>query len=230
MQVEFILLGASPLLHHSPIMVDPEFHINRKIKAITCKKKKTDEDHKLIEELEWHGGLYTAMVDGRMCVTQPCSKVRKCLIGAARISKQGKQVERAINMTGLNAPLLYDGSDKVKDFDAEIVRLFNDKSFHSRLSVVIGGKRVMRIRPQFCQWALVVEAEYFPDSGLNFDELQRIVKLAGKTEGIGDNRVNGYGRFRGHVREVTARTVPIRLSLSAVSDFFDSLEEKEDAA
>jgi len=39
-------------------------------------------------------------------------------------------------------------------------------------------------------------------AGLNFDELQRIVELAGVVEGIGDNRVNGYGRYSAVVKEV----------------------------
>ena len=50
--------GTSPLLMHNPRMVDPEFDLNRQIKALTAKRKKTDEDLKNIEALEWHGGLY----------------------------------------------------------------------------------------------------------------------------------------------------------------------------
>ena len=44
--------GTSPLLMHNPRMVDPEFDLNRQIKALTAKRKKTDEDLKNIEALE----------------------------------------------------------------------------------------------------------------------------------------------------------------------------------
>lgn len=189
MDVTFTLKGASPILHHNPRMVDPEFELNRQIKALTSKRKKTDEDIRQIEKLEWYGGIYTE--DG--VVVQPTSKLRKCLINTARITKQGKMVERAISFSTLNTPLIYDGP---KDID----ELYANPKFSSRLSVGIGNKRVMRVRPQFSPWAMTVRGLFVEDAGLNLDELERLVELAGLVEGIGDNRVNGYGRFVGSVK------------------------------
>lgn len=188
MQIRIELAGTSPLLCHNPRMVDPEFELNRQIKALASKRKKSDEDLRAIEKLEWHGGLYT---EGDQIV-QPTSKVRKCLINAGKISKLGKMVERAITFNSLNTPLLYEGP---KTIDA----LYADKRFHSRLSVGIGNKRVMRVRPQFYPWKLIVDGLFVEDAGLNLDDLMRLVDLAGVVEGIGDNRVNGYGRFTGKV-------------------------------
>lgn len=189
MQIEINVTGTSPLLMHNPRMVDPEFELNREIKAITAKRKKTDEDLRQIERLEWYGGLYD--VDG--VVVQQSSKLRKCLINTARISKAGKMLERALSFESLYVPLAYDGP---RDIDA----IFADKRYHSRLSVGVGGKRVMRVRPQFFPWAMTVSGLFVEDAGLNFEDFQRIVELAGIVEGIGDNRVNGYGRFVATVR------------------------------
>jgi hypothetical protein len=174
-------------------MVDPEFDLNRQIKAITAKRKKTDEDLRLIERLEWYGGLYTG-TNGKAgpVVVQPTSKVRKCLINAARIFKQGKNVERALSFAELEIPLLHEGSK-------DIEKLFADNNFHSRMPVVVGGKRIMRVRPRFFPWAMSLSGLFIEDAGLNFEDLARIVEMAGVTEGIGDNRVNGYGRFTGKV-------------------------------
>lgn len=191
MRVRITLEGTSPLLMHNPQMVDPEFELNRQIKALTGKRNKTDEDLRQIERLEWFGGLYVE----NGTVVQPTSKVRKCLINTARISKQGKMVERALSFSALNIPLRYDGPK-----DIEI--LAKDERYASRLSVGIGPKRVMRVRPQFFPWGLVVEGLFVEDAGLNFDALKAIVELAGLVEGIGDNRVNGYGRFVGTVVEL----------------------------
>ncbi|MCJ7642387.1 MAG: hypothetical protein MUO29_10895, partial [Desulfobacterales bacterium] len=91
--------GTTPLLHHNPRMVDPNYEINRQIKALTAKRKKTDEDLRQIGELEWVGGLYTEVIDGKMVVTQPTSKLRKCFVNAAKITKQGKSLERAISFS-----------------------------------------------------------------------------------------------------------------------------------
>jgi hypothetical protein len=193
MYVRITLKGVSPLLMHNPRMVDPEFEINRALKALTGKRKKTDEDLKQIGRLEWFGGIYTmTTADGVPVVSQPSSKVRKCLVETGRISKQGKQVERALSFLDLDVPLIYDGPRDLEE-------IFQDSQFISRLSVGVMGKRVMRVRPQFFPWALDMKGLFIEDAGLNFEDLERIVELAGAVGGIGDNRVNGYGRFIGKV-------------------------------
>lgn len=192
MHIIITLTGTSPLLMHNPRMVDPDFDLNRQIKAITSKRKKTDDDLRQIEKLEWYGGLYTMQTNGGFVVSQPTAKIRKCLVNTARISKQGRMVERALSFAELDIPLRFDGP---KDVD----EIFADARFHSRLSVGVGNKRVMRVRPKFFPWSLSVSGLFVEDAGLNFDELERIVELAGLVEGIGDNRVNGYGRFVGKV-------------------------------
>jgi hypothetical protein len=169
-------------------MVDPEYELARLIAELTKKRKKTDADRALIAQYEWYGGLY----DEGGIVVQPTSKVRKCLINTAKISKSGKMMERSLAFDALNVPLIYDGP---RDIDS----LFADPRFHSRLSVGIGNKRVMRTRPKFYPWALQVSGLFVEDAGLNPDEFIRIVELAGIVEGIGDNRVNGYGRFEAKV-------------------------------
>ena len=191
MKIVIELTGTTPVLCHNPRMVDPEFDLNRQIKAITAKRKKTDEDNKQIEKLEWFGGLY----EENGIVVQPTSKVRKCIVNTAKISKMGTAVTRALSFGALNVPLIHDGAKKIDD-------LFEDKRFHSRLSVGISGKRVMRVRPSFFPWALRVSGLFVEDAGLNFDDFARIVELAGIVEGIGDNRVNGYGRFTAAIKEV----------------------------
>ena len=194
MKITITLKGTSPLLMHNPRMVDTEYDLNRQIKAITGKNKKTDEDHRMIARLEWYGGLYTGIdAKGATIITQPTSKVRKCIINTARISKMGKMVERALSFSELDVPLIYDGPT---DIDA----VFADERFTSRLSVGVKGSRVMRVRPKFMTWGLSVSGLFIEDAGINFDDLERIVELAGLVEGIGDNRVNGYGRFVGTVK------------------------------
>lgn len=188
MRLNLKLTGTSPLLMHNPRMVDPNFDLNREIKALTGKRKKTDADFETIERLEWFGGLY----EENGIVVQPTSKVRKCLINTGKISKMGTAVTRAVNFIQLNVPLIYDGPK-------EIEKIWEIERFRSRLSVGIGGKRVMRMRPQFFPWALVLDCVFIDDAGLNFVEFLRIVELAGLAEGIGDNRVNGYGRFTAEV-------------------------------
>jgi len=191
MKIKIDLVGNTPLLAHNPRMVDPEYPLSREIKAITAKRKKTDEDLKAIEKLEWYGGLY----EENGTIVQPVSKVRKCLINTAKIMKLGKGIERSLILDGVNTPLTYDGPEDIDE-------VFKLNRFHSRLSVGVNGKRVMRVRPQFFPWAMSVEGIFIIDAGVNYEDLQRIVELAGSVEGIGDNRVNGYGRFTATLTEV----------------------------
>jgi len=189
LDIDIHLTGATPLLMHNPRMVDPEYPLNREIKAISKKRNKTTDDYAQMEMLEWFGGLY----DENGIVVQPTSKVRKCLIETARISKMGKNVERSLIVTSLNEPLVYEGPVDPK----EIWETGN--GYVSRLSVGIGRSRVMRVRPQFHPWELTVPAVLLEGAGLDLDELERIVKLAGQATGIGDGRAIGYGRFEGEV-------------------------------
>lgn len=191
MNIRITVVGTSPLLLHNPRMVDPQFAINRELKAITSKRKRTDDDLDTIERLEWYGGLY----EENGVVVQPTSKMRKCLVNTAKIMKLGKGIERTLSFTTLNVPLQYDGP---KDID----ELFKSGKYHSRLSVGIKGKRVMRVRPQFFPWAMELNGIFVSDAGVNFDDLLRIVELAGTIEGIGDNRVNGYGRFTATLEQI----------------------------
>jgi hypothetical protein len=191
MNIRVSFIGTSPLLMHNPRMVDNEFEINREIKVLTSKRKKTDDDLDAIGRLEWYGGLYTAENGKGLIVVQPTSKMRKCVVETGRIHKLGKQVERALNFETLNVPLAHDGPKNIDE-------LFSSGRFTSRLSVGIGQKRVMRVRPSFFPWTLVADAVFLEDV-MNFEELANLVNLAGRAVGVGDNRVNGYGRFTGTV-------------------------------
>ena len=188
MNIRITLTGTSPLLMHNPRMVDPDFPLCREIKVLTAKRKRTDEDLRQIEKLEWYGGLY----EDNGVIVQPTSKVRKCLINTAKISKAGKSVERTLSFRDLNVPLDYDGP-------ATIDEVFADPRFTSRLSVGIGGKRVMRVRPRFLPWGLTLRGVFVDDAGLNFDDFVRFAELAGVVEGLGDARAIGYGRFTASV-------------------------------
>lgn len=192
MNITIAVKGVSPLLMHNPRMADPDFEINIRIKELTSKKKKTEEDRREIERLEWYGGLYTEVNgDGKPVVVQPTSKPRKATIEAARINRQGKDVERALLLDGVYTPLVYSGP---RDID----KIWESQQFVSRLSVVIGGKRIMRVRPQFFPWAFSVTGIFLTEV-MDTANIVRCIEMAGRANGIGDNRVNGYGRFTAEV-------------------------------
>ena len=189
MRVSLELTGTSPLLCHNIQLSDPDNRYVQEMGTIHAKRKKTDEDRKAVEKLEWYGGLYLAPgIDGP---AMPTANVRRCLNEAAKITRQGKQVERSLFFTDLHIPIAYDGPKGIDD-------LFDLSEHHNRASVRIGTSRIMRVRPCFPRWAIVATAELLDDV-MDPEDLIRIVERAGLAEGLGDNRRNGYGRFTGRV-------------------------------
>jgi hypothetical protein len=191
MDIRLELVGTQPLLMHNIALADPDNEFTKEIATYTAKRKKTEDDRRAIQRLEWFGGLYVH--NGR--VVMPTGNIRKSLIQAGKISKQGTQVTRSIIFSDLNVPLTYDGSS-----DLEV--LYKDVAFSHRSAVGISGKRTMRVRPHFPTWAIVADALLLEDV-MDVGDFERVAQRAGLAEGLGDNRVNGYGRFTATVKVIS---------------------------
>lgn len=188
MNITLELTGTMPMLMHNIALADPDNPIVQEIQTFTSKRKKTEDDRRAIERLEWFGGLYVDQ--GRIVL--PTANIRRCLVEAGKVTKQGTQITRALSFTELDVPLAYDGPQPVEE-------MFKLPSFHDRAAVGIQGKRTMRVRPKFPVWAVVASAVLL-ESVMDIDDLRRVTALAGQAIGIGDNRVNGYGRFVATIR------------------------------
>jgi hypothetical protein len=181
------LTGSTPLLAHNARLADPDDEFVKAIAELTGKRKKTEDDRRAVAKLEWHGGLY---VNGAGPVW-PTANIRRCLVEAAKVTKQGKQVGRALAFADVDVPIAYEGP-------RELDQLYERPEFHHRASVRIGSSRTMRTRPCFPRWALAADFTLVTEA-LDPDDLERVIERAGVIEGLGDNRINGYGRFEGKV-------------------------------
>lgn len=191
MQIQINITGTTPLLMSSSAGVNPEHPLNKAKSLLTRKtaSKRTAEENREIRRLEWLIGIYT---DGEQ-VVYPAANVARCLKEAAKVTKQGTQVSRALSFDGIEVPLTYhrNGHKTVED-------LFNDSNFVDERAVGVGQKRVMRVRPRFMPWQLTLTGEVFDDV-MDVTDLRRIAELAGRAVGLGDNRINGFGRFTAEV-------------------------------
>lgn len=187
--VRITIRGTTPLLCHNVQLADPDNPISKEIAKITAKRKKTEEDRTEIAKLEWYGGLYLAPgIDGPV---MPTANIRKAFIEGAKITKQGRSVERALTFLQKDVPITYEGP---RDID----KLFKIPTFHNRSAVRVQMARTMRTRPQFPEWVLIADA-YYAENVMDLDEFRRVIDLAGMAEGLCDNRKNGYGRFTAEV-------------------------------
>lgn len=191
MRIQVELIGITPLLCHNISLADPDNPIVTEISTYTGKRKKTEDDRRAIERLEWFGGLY---VDDGVPV-MPTGNIRKSIIQSGKISKQGLMVSRALNFTSLNVPIAHGGP-------GDLEALYRDKEYSNRSAVGISGKRTMRVRPQFTKWVIIADALLLEDV-MDISDLTRVAERAGAAEGLGDNRINGYGRFTIHIAQAT---------------------------
>jgi hypothetical protein len=185
MRVALSIDGLTPYLMHNVQLADPLNPIARQIKMISGKRKKTDDELKVIAHLEFIGGLYH---DEKLGPYVKGLSVEKSLVEGARISRLGKQVERALFISDGELPMIYSGP-------REPEALWEDESFRDMQMVRVGTSRVPRYRPIFRDWSLEgVEAE-LDTSILNLDQFRAICDDAGAMVGLGDYRPR-YGRYK----------------------------------
>lgn len=185
MKVRLSLEGTAPLLMHSARGVDPLDPVVKQIKAITAKRKKTEEDMATVARLEFEVSMYFLDSVGPFI---PGVNVEKCLVEGGRITKSGKNVERGLFVLDNACPLLYNGPR-----DIEGLWQAPNREFRSMMAVGVGGRKIMRCRPIFNDWSVECEAEV-DTTVLNTSELEQIAVHAGSMVGLGDFRPR-YGRF-----------------------------------
>lgn len=178
---KYHLTGQAPLLMHNGQLSDPLNQWAQAIKKISEKRKKTEADHEEIGRLEWHGSLY--FFEGAPCI--PLQAIKATLLRAAMTLKKGPKVKAGL-VCESHAPLEYDGPTDPKE-------MWLDERFRYRVSKFLKGVRIVRTRPIFFPWSATIVLA-FNDELLNPGEVNELVKIAGHTIGLLEERPE-YGRF-----------------------------------
>jgi len=178
--------GTTGLLQHNPRLIDPQDPITREIAAINKKRTKTEADLAERDRLEWMGGLYHATDIG---VYVPDTWIIGCLVRGGTAIKKGTAILEGIALSTDRIPLQFVGPPPPKD----LMEMYAQAEYRSRLPVVVQRQRVMRMRPQFLRWRLEFEAE-LDELVLNLADFESIAERAGRI-GMGDARKIGKGRF-----------------------------------
>ena len=189
MRIRITITGTAPFLMHNIMMSDPLNPTVREMKKITSDKKfkNTDEGIEQLARLEFAGGLYH---DADMGPYLPSENITGALVAAAKATRQGKTVSRALLLLD-DSPLAYEGP---RDIDG----LWADVRFRDRRMVKVGTSKVARTRARFDKWRAEFDGDLDTEL-INLREFAEIAELAGRAEGVGDYRPR-FGRF---VAEVT---------------------------
>lgn len=196
-QLKFRLTGVSPLLMHNGRLANPLDVIAKEMKAVTGKRKKTDEDFKLLSDLEWLGSLYTTedvavkvsgrevavSGGGRLCV--PPELMEGLLIEASKKNRQRDLFKSGVLVEGPSV-IEYSGPKSVAD-------LFQKNGFRDIRRCKVKMSTIMRTRVIIRDWSVAATVSYLP-SVLNERDIADTLTMAGSIIGLGDYRPK-FGRF-----------------------------------
>ena len=180
--IKLKITGTRPLLMHADIFADPLNPLTKAHKALTGKRKKTDDDHEAIAKSEWRGGMY---FDDDVGPYIPGVMLEAAMISGGKLSKLGAQLKRSVEVINDRCKLEYDGPRKVEGLWS--------KGFYDARSVKVSTSRIMRYRPIFKAWSTECEVAFDQESIDRGDVLKCFID-AGQYCGIGDYRPK-FGRF-----------------------------------
>lgn len=179
----YTIEGVCPLLMHNVQLVDPLNKWSKKIKEISSKRKKTEEDLQLLKKYEWFGGLY--LNDDEKRVIMPSRCIEAALIEGAKKKRKGKDFKSSVFCLE-DSLLKYKGPKEPE-------KLWEDGNFILTRPVNINRNKIMRTRPMFNKWSLECEIAFFPEV-VDEVSVDNAMNTAGKLIGLGDWRPR-FGRF-----------------------------------
>lgn len=184
--------GIQPTLMHNSQTCNPLNKYAKSIKAITSKRKKTDEDYEALAKLEWEAGLYYSPETGPY---MPSINVEGMLRDAAKKLKKGQDVKQSLRVFPLEIPLGYNGPRDLEELRkiASSGEKIKGEDFIDFRAVKIKQNKLMRCRPRFNKWWLEFEI-IADDTVFNMDDIIQILAIAGQKIGLSDYRPR-YGTF-----------------------------------
>lgn len=183
--VKFKIKSQSPMLMHSDRTANPMNEYTKKLKAITGKRKKTDDDHLEIAKIEFEASCY---FDTGWYI--PSANFEAMLLASAKHFKLGTTIKQALLVPD-NSEFIFD------DCDISPEDLFSVSEYVDQRTVKVGTAKTIRTRPIFKTWETTFTCWLDTDK-MDVDTLEQIVANAGKYVGLGDYRPR-FGRFESEV-------------------------------
>jgi hypothetical protein len=181
-------VGTKDLLLHNVDLANPlNTHARRMTELrATPSKRRTEKWFEDMAREQFLGAFYVVPdIDGPAL---PTENLRRSIVGAAKASRQGTHVLRALEVTAAFVPIIYDGPRSLD-------KLWDQSWYLTRMIRGTGGASPTTF-PKFPAggWAVKVPFE-LDESVLNLRDLEEIAQRAGRIEGLGASRKQGYGRY-----------------------------------
>lgn len=179
-----VKIQGDQLLMHNGQLADPLNEHTKRLKEFTSKKKKSDEDHIKIGEIEFQGGLY---FDDTIGPYIPDVAIDAVLKEGAKKKRLGTIFESCVRCIDDMVPIQYKGPRTREG-------LWKDPKFRDRRGCGVQQARVIRTRPKFTDWSLEFTIQVFPCE-LNPENIRQAIKDAGTYVGLCDFRPR-FGLFK----------------------------------
>jgi hypothetical protein len=177
--------GVATLLMHSDVTANPLHPLTKELKALTSKRKKTDEDYERIAKAEFIASLYWKKDSGFF---MPAKNIDATLLGSAKMFKLGVLWKQGA-FVDTDAPFVFPHS-KLSPPD---LYEYKDMLYRDMQTVKIGTSKTVRCRPAFNEWSFDFTI-IIDEAKLNERQVDEIVENAGRYVGICDYRPR-YGKF-----------------------------------
>ena len=187
MNLTFRITGTAPLLMQAETLANPLHELTKAHKAVSGKRKKSEDDYLLLLESEWRAGMY---FDDALGPYIPALNIEGCIAEAGKIHRLGKTIKQAVRVVDDKHKLEFDGPRKME-------KLWQSGKHADVRGVNVGGKKIMRCRPIFLGWSAQFDIEFMEDV-IDKSDIVRVVEEAGRRIGIGTYRPR-FGRFNAEV-------------------------------
>lgn len=181
-KLNYRIKGTTPLLMHSDKTANPLHPLTKKLKELTKKRNKTDEDLEAISRVEFEAGCY--FENGKYLM--PASVLDATFLASSKMFKQGVLWKQACFIAN-------DALFEFKDSKLAPNKLYDKPGYVDMRTVKVSQSKTMRCRPIFQHWEFSCTI-VLDEAKLNENEVDNIVKNAGLYVGLCDYRPR-FGRF-----------------------------------
>lgn len=184
------IVGETPLIIHNGRTASPLDEYSKKMKLITSKRKKTDEDIEKLLDLQWHASLYW---NDKIGLYMPVENLMACLHKACKKHKLGNNVSGFIFAEKLGFPILVEGHDNLE-------KLESIKEYRFTKAVTIQRSKTLSCRPMFHEWAINFDF-YIDETILSEDDVSMILNTMSSRVGLGvwtpsHPKPGNHGKFK----------------------------------
>lgn len=166
--------GETPLLIHNGRTSNPLDEFSKKMKLITSKKKKTEEDLEKLLDIQWHASLYW---NDKIGLYMPVENIQASLYKACKKHKMGNNVSGFVFGEKLGFPILVEGHESMEALEAK-------KEYRFVKAVTIQRAKTLSCRAMFEKWALNFNFE-IDQSIIGEEDVSMILATMSKRIGLG---------------------------------------------